>query len=253
MGRTKRPREGVECSFCGKEFEVIVGNPKNRQWCSTQCAYNGIKKRTDGSSVEMACPHCGKIRRVPLSRVKSGRGMFCSPECFQAYRKELNEAKRYTRVCEQCDKVFKVHSGAANASHVWKYCSQDCYFNSKADKARKRDGEKHINSNGYVEIYMYDHPSVKNNRTKRVMEHRLVMEKVLGRYLEPYETVHHINGVRDDNSPENLEIWLQKFHPTGKRLKDVCDKDIVQIALRMSTLEEELKQLKHQLNHQPTG
>lgn len=252
MGITKKPREKVECSFCGKEFDVIVGNPKNRQWCSTQCAYDGIKKRTDNSSVEMPCPQCGKVRRVPLSRVKSGRGMFCNPECFQVYRKELNEAKRYTRVCEQCSKVFKVHPGAANASHVWKYCSQKCYFNSKADKARKKDGEIHRN-NGYVQVYMYDHPSVKNKRVKRVMEHRLVMEKVLGRYLTSEETVHHKNGIRDDNRPENLELWLKKFHPTGVRLKDVYDKDMEQIALRTSTLEEELKQLKQQLNHQPAG
>ena len=38
-------------------------------------------------------------------------------------------------------------------------------------------------------------------------EHILVAEDLLGRYLQVGETVHHRNGVRDDNRPENLELW----------------------------------------------
>jgi|SRR6266566_1917506 len=52
-----------------------------------------------------------------------------------------------------------------------------------------------------------------------IFEHREVMERLIGRSLRPEESVHHRNGIRHDNRPENLELW-SSGHRGGQRVGD---------------------------------
>jgi hypothetical protein len=70
---------------------------------------------------------------------------------------------------------------------------------------------KFINEDGYVMV-----PTALGARG----EHTLVMEQELGRRLVKGENVHHINGVRDDNRLENLELWWRPQH-AGQRVRDL--------------------------------
>ena len=76
-------------------------------------------------------------------------------------------------------------------------------------------GGKRFDENGYILVNQKNHPRA--NSSGYVYEHRLVMEKKIGRYLTRDEVVHHINEIKDDNRPENLMLFSsvaehQSFH-----------------------------------------
>jgi hypothetical protein len=71
---------------------------------------------------------------------------------------------------------------------------------------------------GYLMVRVLTHPRARRSNGY-VFEHILVMEQHLGRFLLPDETVHHLNGVRDDNRIENLELWVRP-QPPGIRARD---------------------------------
>jgi len=80
-----------------------------------------------------------------------------------------------------------------------------------------KKGEKNYNwkgrwkhSSGYIYVHQPNHPNVSLRGS--VLEHRLVIERKLGRYLEPFELVHHRNGIKSDNREENLQIVFLKTH-----------------------------------------
>ncbi len=72
-------------------------------------------------------------------------------------------------------------------------------------------GGKSRDNNGYIRIHNPEHPFA-HRRDSYVLEHRLVMEKMLNRLLTKNEIVHHKNGIRDDNRPENLILATLNKH-----------------------------------------
>ena len=88
---------------------------------------------------------------------------------------------------------------------------------------------RRVNGRGHLDAYGYRWITVEGEARR---EHHVVMEAMLGRPLHPYETVHHRNGVRDDNRCDNLELWATA-HPAGARVEDLVDGVVTEYADRV--------------------
>lgn len=88
-----------------------------------------------------------------------------------------------------------------------------CIYNRKGIRngfAYGEENETKLDKDGYIRIRI---------NGKFILEHRYIMSKYLDRPLNSNESVHHKNGIRDDNRLENLELWI-KSHPSGQRVID---------------------------------
>lgn len=70
-------------------------------------------------------------------------------------------------------------------------------------------GGKYVDDKGYIRVLKTDHPF---NNKGYVYEHRLVMEEYLGRFLQPWEIIHHINEIKLDNRIDNFFLTTSPEH-----------------------------------------
>jgi len=138
-----------------------------------EVGYKGYEKM-----VWHACVDCGKQRWVPLRAVKPS-GLTC-----QSCARKRVAARLGNRIYRRCQD-----------NPNWK-------------------GGRMKDARGYIKISLHPndffYPMV--NRSRYVMEHRLVMAKHLGRCLHRWEIVHHKNHIKDDNRIENLQLVSEDRH-----------------------------------------
>ena len=192
------PSRVHQCQRCGVEFTGKSG----QRFCSHGCAAEAMHARrptttdsslpTDNVLINAENPH--------YSQDHHGQWW------YRTLSGEAVRTRAYIKVCNRCGKPF-----LSNIFHrrQQEHCSKAC--------GRFKTGRQ-VDRGGYVLILAPDHPRARPGKAY-IREHRLVMEKMLGRLLLPHEQVHHKNGVRDDNRPENLELWVKR-QPPGARVTE---------------------------------
>lgn len=133
------------------------------------------------------CEHCGHelIRPKRINSQKWLGRRFCDNACARAAKHEGS-----AKICTHCGGSY--HAQGTRQ----RFCSLRCSSRARGTPRYRKIGEK--------------------------LEHRAVMERVLGRPLATHETVHHKNGRRLENVEGNLELWV-KPQPAGQRLGDLLD------------------------------
>jgi endogenous inhibitor of DNA gyrase (YacG/DUF329 family) len=226
------PKVVSQCEACGKSIEAWPS--QRRRFCSRSC--RGIvqgqeqwegrrhKPTKPRRGFEAPCASCGTtIYRAP--RFAASGPLYCSHSCQYA-----GMAKgRLTKACVVCGQSFTVSPSKAAV----RYCSNAC----KGTAATKRPGDRlhsgkrvRFNQDGYVLVWEPNHPNTTQKGWQ--YEHRLVAEQMLGRYLASSEHVHHVNGVKDDNRPENLEVMDGNEHAilSGREYRDDLQRKMARLA-----------------------
>src|SRR5271170_4248691 len=183
-----------------------------------------------------------KICKKCLSEIKSRRKDVCD-KCYHkewwSKNKPVPKIKERSPYCLDCGKERERHGRSV------KYCNWCALkrnyeknpqaYDRRKNQARnyhrkkkgidiglplltKEKGKGHLNKQGYRVLCKPDHPN-KLTAKGNIAEHTFVMSEHLGRALKKHESVHHKNGIRDDNRIENLEL-RHRGQPCGQRLED---------------------------------
>jgi hypothetical protein len=152
------------------------------------------------------CPECG-MSFTPRYKVEK----YCTETCRQ---------KRNNRMSLLC-KQKKLHSDLEYRRKVYerqnRWKREDRAGIIRTVSPRKGKNRYKDAQSGYIILVKKDHPNAR--RGGKVAEHVYVMSEYIKRPLMKNETVHHKNGIRDDNRIENLELWTCQ-QPKGQRVSD---------------------------------
>ena len=170
---------------------------KRSVFCDTKCWHKDHYERTKCiKPVYKNCVKCGIERK---KRTKNR--MTCDPCYHREYKTRMSSAVREKRL-----------NTARN------YHRKKVGIPLDTPSLKGPHGKGFVNKNGYRILCKKGHPNCLNKHGA-LGEHTFVMSNHIGRPLMKGESVHHKNGIRDDNRIENLELW-HRGHPPGQRVDE---------------------------------
>ena len=176
---------------------AITGAPRGQRYCSQDCRRTAkLDRKLAKPAHRRECKVCG----LSIAGPPSSRRKYCAL-CSECNR-------------DNCDAPRRSSIGFCGF-HYSRWRNGTDMLKPFGDKNRYQIGTRHVRQ-GYAWI------KIRHGRGGWKLEHHLVMVESLSRPLLPHENVHHINGIRDDNRLENLELWSTS-QPSGQRVADKAE------------------------------
>jgi DNA-directed RNA polymerase subunit RPC12/RpoP len=217
INNKKRTAKLYRCENCGGLFPEVPGRLTSR--------ISSSKNHRVTCSVS-----CNSGPARPIKPHGSYKGLFVDKN-GEMWRKggvkNLCWNKFVILICIRCNKEFIRKKGFLNQDTKNSLCSYECSYKFLTES--KIGNKTQPNRRGYISVLMPNHPN--SDAGGYILEHRLVMSQHIGRPLTSKETVHHKNGIKNDNRIENLELY------PGPHGSGILPKDRIDEAIRI--LEEE--------------
>ncbi len=206
----------------------MKGEDGNIWWTCICACGRSINVRSDSLSTGNT-KSCGCLRNERVAQNGRSNGIELTGKTFGRLNVierflDINKPKRRLWLCScNCgnkkviDSCSLLGGTTISCGCYGRECASKRASERMGDKSKNWKGGRGIDGNGYIWIKI--DKRLPSGGFARKPEHVIVMEKYLGRILLEKETVHHKNGIRDDNRIENLELWSSS-HPAGQRIDD---------------------------------
>lgn len=202
------------CSGCQK-----LNTSSYKDFCKSCYQCKWVKTIPEKECVQCKNPFKDSGKRCGDCRYKDRRDIHKKKPCSQCGRigfVKINIGKNLCNTCvrnnrDRDEPGYKERRMHKNFIFGRKYRGKPIDTPKRVKKGTWKTAE------GYVLTFKKGHPNASSKGSINV--HTLVMSEYLGRPLRKNETVHHKNGIRDDNRIENLELW-HRGHPAGQRVED---------------------------------